>query len=68
MISEGLKKMGYNQEYNKVRRSIIAAYKRLGRLPEYYVVIGRKVREDDTACYPQAWATGALINFLSDKK
>jgi glycogen debranching enzyme len=68
IIAQGLKKLGYQKEYDKIKEAIIWAYEEIGYLPEYYAVLddkiifkGLKEKEPD---YPQAWATGALINFL----
>lgn len=70
IIAQGLKKLGYFDEYIKIKKAIINAYNEIGYLPEYYTVIenklivkGFKEKEPD---YPQAWSTGALINFLLD--
>ena len=69
IIAQGLKKLGYQKEYDKIKEAIIRAYEKIGYLPEYYAVLddkiifkGLKEKEPD---YPQAWATGALINFLA---
>ncbi len=69
IIAQGLKKLGYQKEYDKIKEAIIHAYEEIGYLPEYYAVLddkiifrGLKEKEPD---YPQAWATGALINFLT---
>jgi glycogen debranching enzyme len=69
IIAQGLKKLGYQKEYDKIKEAIIRAYEEIGYLPEYYAVLddkiifrGLKEKEPD---YPQAWATGALINFLT---
>ena len=68
IIAQGLKKLGYQNEYDKIKEAIIRAYKEIGYLPEYYTEIdgkiifkGFKEKEPD---YPQAWSTAALINFL----
>ncbi len=71
IIAQGLKKLGYQKEYDKIKEAIIRAYETLGYLPEYYGLVngkiiakGLKEKEPD---YPQAWSTGALINFLMEK-
>jgi glycogen debranching enzyme len=68
IIAQGLKKLGYQKEYDKIKEAIIRAYEEIGYLPEYYAVLddkiifkGLKEKEPD---YPQAWATSTLINFL----
>jgi glycogen debranching enzyme len=68
IIAQGLKKLGYLKEYEKIRSALFSAYKKLGFLPEYYAVIDDEIIIDNLKAkrpdYPQAWATGALINFL----
>ena len=74
IIAQGLKKLGYKKEYRALRIAIMRAHEELGFLPEFYRV------KDDTAeleskntkyhnmpCYPQAWSSGALLNFLEEK-
>jgi glycogen debranching enzyme len=71
IIAQGLKKFGYSNEFDKVKNALFKAYEKLGYLPEYYAVVDNKIiakglkeKEPD---YPQAWSTGALINFLLEK-
>jgi glycogen debranching enzyme len=66
IIAEGLKKMGYEKEYQKIKKSILRAYKELGYLPEYYGVINEKIIVDlpIPPSYPQSWSLGALFNFF----
>lgn len=69
IIAQGLKKLGYEKEYQKIKNAILKAYKELGFLPEYYIVKQGKITIDGLLkkpCYPQAWASGALFNFISD--
>ena len=68
IIAKGLKKLGYLKEYELIKEAILKVYKEVGYVPEYYTAIDQKLivkgfkeKEPD---YPQAWATGALINFL----
>lgn len=67
IIAQGLKQKGYTKEYNKIKRSIIKARKEIGFLPELYGVDknNNMVKRKD-ACYPQAWASGAILSFLLD--
>ena len=65
IIAQGLKKLGYKKEYRKIKNAILKAYLELGYLPELYGVMGKKIIEYKGACYPQAWASGALLNFLT---
>jgi glycogen debranching enzyme len=66
IIAQGLKKLGYQKEYQKIRKAILKAYKELGYLPEYYGVVDGKITLDlpKSPCYLQAWSLGALFNFL----
>ena len=74
IIAQGLKRLGYKHEYIALRRAIMKAHEEIGYLPEFYRV------KDDRAelksdipqypnmpCYPQAWSSGALLNFLEEK-
>jgi len=66
IISQGLKKLGYQNEYQKIKNAILKAYNDLGFLPEYYGVVNGKIIIDlpQKPCYSQAWSLGALLNFL----
>lgn len=66
IIAQGLEGMGYKKEYQKIKKAILKAYQELGYLPELYTVVDGKVAKIPIACYPQAWASGALLNFLTD--
>lgn len=68
IIAQGLKKCGYKKEYQLVKNALFKAYDTLGHLPEYYGVVNNKIVKLP-ANYPQAWASGALLNFvLEDEK
>jgi len=50
----------------------LAAYDKMGRMPEYFGVNRRGMLMSGNEmrigpCYPQAWSTGAIINFLLDR-
>jgi len=68
LIAQGLKKLGRKSEYQKIKNAILLAYNKIGFLPEFYGVIDGKITLEmkKTPCHPQAWASGALFNFLSD--
>ncbi len=68
IIAQGLKKLGYIKEYKKIKNAILKAYKEIGYLPEYYGVWEGKIILDlpKPPCYPQAWSSGALFNFLQN--
>ncbi|MFN7088611.1 MAG: amylo-alpha-1,6-glucosidase, partial [Candidatus Paceibacteria bacterium] len=64
IISQGLKRYGYKKEYFKIKQALIDAFENLGKIPELYTAYDGKIQEIPIACYPQAWASGALLNFL----
>lgn len=64
MIAQGLKKYNFEEEYQKIKKAILLATEEIGFLPEYYGVKTGKIITIENACYPQAWASGALLNFL----
>jgi glycogen debranching enzyme len=64
IIAQGLKKLGFQDKYSKIKKATLRAYQEMGFLPEYYGVKENKIIQIGEACYPQAWATGALFNFL----
>lgn len=69
IIAQGLKELNYKKEYSLIKQATIKAYKELGFIPELYgvslknrLIDGKElVREP---CYPQAWSTSALFDFL----
>jgi len=69
IIAQGLKSLGYKNEYRKIKNALLLAYAKLGLIPEFYIVNGEKItmKAKDKLAYPQAWATGALFNFLEEK-
>lgn len=69
IIAQGLKELGYKKEYCKIKNAIFAAYKKIGFIPEFYGVVDNKItlKTKDTVKYPQAWATGALLDFLEER-
>lgn len=68
LIAQGLKKLGKKSEYQKIKNAISLAADIIGYLPEFYGVIDGKItlEMEKPPCYPQAWASGALFNFLSE--
>lgn len=66
IIARGLKELGYKKEYLKIKKAFLRAYQEIGFLPELYGVVNNKItlKTKSAACYPQAWATGALLSFL----
>lgn len=67
IVAQGFKRLGYETEYEEIKKAIMSAYKKIGFLPELYGVIDGKITLElkKKPCYPQAWASGALFNFLS---
>ncbi len=69
IIAQGLKKLGYKQEYNKVKEALFRAYKKLGLIPELYGIMkDGKLTEIKRACKAQAWSSGALLELISKEK
>lgn len=64
IIAQGLKKLGYKKEYKRIKDAIVDAHNQLGYIPELYGFINGHVVKIPNACYPQAWSSGALYNFL----
>ena len=67
IIAQGLKKYGYHREYGKIKHALLDAYQALGEIPELYAVVKGKIEKIPVACSPQAWASGALLNFILEK-
>jgi glycogen debranching enzyme len=64
IVSEGLRVLGYEKERSRVKEALLAAYLAFGKLPELYSVHMNQLEDIPYAQYPQAWATGALLNLL----
>lgn len=67
IIAQGLKALGFLEEYRKIKAALIAAFEAFGKIPEFYAVIDGKISEDTAPrkpCSPQGWASGALLHFL----
>jgi len=71
IIAQGLKKIGYKKEYQKIKNAVLRADKEIGYIPEFYGVSlkGKIIIEglEPEPCYPQSWSIGALLNFYFDK-
>jgi glycogen debranching enzyme len=70
IIAQGLKKLGYKKEYQKIKKALLRAWEEIGFLPEFYGVLNDKIilgNLETTPCYLQAWSLGALFNFLISK-
>jgi len=69
IISQGLRKLRYEREYQKIKKAMLLAREKIGFLPEFYGVIDGKITLEmkEKPCYPQAWASGALLNFLTTR-
>lgn len=67
IIAQGLKKYGYQKEYQKIKQALLKAYMEFNEIPELYAVVDGKINKISVACSPQAWASGALLNFLLEK-
>ena len=68
IIAQGLKKLGYAKEYQIIKESIIKAHQELAYIPELYAVTpSNELKEIEKACKIQAWASGAVLEFLNSK-
>lgn len=74
IIAQGLKKLGYRREYRALRLAIMKAHEEIGFLPEFYRVKDHTAKLESKSpkysnlpCYPQAWSSGTLLNFLEEK-
>jgi glycogen debranching enzyme len=74
IIAQGLKALGYRYEYLSLKKAIMRAHEEIGFLPEFYRVKenraelkSEKPEYPSMPCYPQAWSSGALLNFLEEK-
>jgi glycogen debranching enzyme len=67
VIAQGLKMNGFMEEYKMIKDALFRAYNDLGIIPENYGVINNKIVRLP-AQYPQAWSSGALLNFLMEGK
>lgn len=65
IIAQGLKKLGYKALYREIRKALLRAYQEIGFLPELYGVLKGGLTRIPRVCHPQAWASGALLNFLA---
>ena len=68
IIYFGLRAYGYYDYAEKIKNALLAAYRELGRIPELYGYVDGKITPLKNSCYPQAWATGALLNMLRPEK
>lgn len=64
IIAQGLKKYGYEKEYKMIKQALFDAFDSLGEMPELYAVENGEIKSIPVACSPQAWSSGALLNFL----
>jgi len=68
IIAQGLRKQGFRKEYLKIKKALLKSFKELGYLPEFYGVSLKNELItkglEKRPCYPQVWASGALLNFL----
>jgi len=43
IIAQGLKKLAYQNEYDKIKEAMVRAYEEIGCFPEYYTEIDGKI-------------------------
>jgi len=67
IFAQGLKQFGYKSEYQKVKDAVLIAYREFGFMPEFYAVtLEGKLEEIEKPCKPQAWSSGAGLEFLTN--
>lgn len=67
IIYKGLRARGYNREARLIKEALIYAYNTLGCIPELYGVDENgRIFLLKNACSPQAWASGALLNLVTE--
>lgn len=67
IIYNGLQARGYHREARLIKKALIYAYNTLGCMPELYGVDENgRIFSIKNACSPQAWASGALLNFVTE--
>jgi glycogen debranching enzyme len=62
IIAQGLKSLGYKKEYEKIKKALLKAYKKIGFIPELYYIVDKDLIQNKKACHPQAWSLGALFS------
>ena len=74
-FARGLLEQGLEDEAKEVLQALLTAYEELGRMPECYAVDGGTLvdlssspRKDVRANPLQAWASGALLDLMSDRR
>lgn len=67
IIHQGLKRAGYQAEARQIEQALWRAYEELGDIPELYGVKDDRLVRLASASSPQAWSSGALLNFLADQ-
>ena len=67
IIAQGLKELRYKNEYLKIKNALFKAYEKMGFVPEYFGVVNGEITLDmkKKVCSPQAWSSGAMLNFLT---
>ena len=62
-----IKELRYKNEYLKIKNALFKAYEKMGFVPEYFGVVNGEITLDmkKKVCSPQAWSSGAMLNFLT---
>ncbi len=74
IISEGLRRSGFQREGQRITEALVAAYDEMGKIPELYAVVDEglvdlfKTPMGATRANPlQAWASAGLLALLQDR-
>jgi len=64
MIIQGLRERGYFCLAEQIKAGLIRAFEEIRFIPECFGVKNGKIIPEKSACYPQAWASAAMLNLL----
>jgi glycogen debranching enzyme len=69
IIYTGLRELGFDQHADQLKEALVQAFKRLGKIPELYGVVGNQIvdlsnAEDVWANPLQAWSSAGLLEML----
>jgi glycogen debranching enzyme len=69
IVYKGLQKLGFTMYANKIREALLRAYKKLGKIPEFYTVVDNQIVDLSTSSSGkissnplQAWASAGLLD------
>lgn len=66
IIIQGLKKAGYKDKADELKRNLIKAFQLMGFIPECFGEKDGKIIPEKRYCYPQAWSSAALLDLATN--